>query len=93
MESAAVTIFMGVVVLLATGLGSMALFQVSGMQRRQESTERDIVKLTAQLSDFRIHVAEKYTSVDRFNGLEAMILEKLNRIEGKLDQKQDKDHG
>lgn len=48
------------------------------------------VQALDELAKYRLHVAENYTSLKRFEGFEAALFKKLDAIEGKLDGKADK---
>lgn len=81
------TLLIAVISLLATGLGTAAMFMVASSQRRQTSIEQDVKELWEKHNDFRAHVLEHYASVKRMDDLERRIFETLERIEKKVDQR------
>lgn len=54
--------------------------------------EVEIIAISAleRLNALKLHVAENYTSLKRFEGFETALFKKLDQIEDKLDSKVDK---
>lgn len=55
-----------------------------------DAAEKKASESKDALSDYKLHVANSYVSLERFQGFEEAIFKKLDRIEIKLDDKADK---
>jgi septal ring factor EnvC (AmiA/AmiB activator) len=81
---------LGLVGLFGTGAGTVVWWMFRSLAARVDSTERE-------LAAYKLHVAETYVTsnelgkaIDAFNRSIDAIFAKLERIENKLDTKQDK---
>ena len=61
--------------------------------KRAEAAHELAVEAHEALHAHRLHIAEYYVSVKRFEGFEAALFKKLDSIEEKLDRKADKSQG
>lgn len=69
---------------------SAAAVAVATAQARAEEALSTAERSRQELHDHKLHVAENYISVKRFEGFETAIFKKLDAIENKLDGKADK---
>lgn len=81
---------LGLLGLCGTGAGTVVWWMFRSLAARVDSTERE-------LAAYKLHVAETYVTsnelgkaIDAFNRSIDAIFAKLERIENKLDTKQDK---
>lgn len=57
---------------------------------RIKDVEGIAISALDKLNQLKLHVAENYTSLKRFEGFETALFKKLDTIEEKLDHKADK---
>jgi len=76
--------------LAAAGFGALALFMVGLFWRRLDGGERRFGLLEERLNDFRVEVAGGYVRASSLDAFRRELLDHLERIERKLDQKMDR---
>lgn len=66
------------------------IFGIKIVGKKIDAADSKAVEALNQIADYKLHVAENYTSLKRFEGFEDALFKKLDKIEEKLDGKQDK---
>lgn len=56
------------------------------IQKIQETASAERSAIKKDLADLRVHIAEKYISVEAFKGFEDRVYDMLKRMEDKLDK-------
>lgn len=76
---------------LILGIAAFAcIFGIKITEKKIDAADAKAVEALKQIADYKLHVAENYTSLKRFEGFEDALFKKLDKIEEKLDGKQDK---
>lgn len=69
---------------------AQAAFAIKEVTAISDEAKALAIDALDKLHAHKLHIAENYISVKRFEGFEATLFKKLDSIESKLDGKQDK---
>lgn len=67
-----------------------AAIAIAEVQKIADEGKKLAIEAKKDLGELKVHIAENYISVKRFEGFETALFKKLDSIEGKLDKKADK---
>lgn len=79
-----------IISLIGLVVSSICLPVIKYLFGRIKEVELLAISALDKLNQLKLHVAENYTSLKRFEGFENALFKKLDSIEEKLDHKVDK---